>query len=249
MLVAGPSTWAYDILGCHQAVPEGATGVMRNDVDCTGAQFGRWGVVLQPGAKLDMNGYSITSGFGGVWCQGKCSIKGPGVIENTSSAGAFLFGKTRLKNVDIVNCGQGIRSHDFNDTSTTVKAKRVTITGSGSGISAWRVKATDVSITDSAYGIITETVRGKRVTVDGNDGLGVRCDRCKFSELTATNNGDAGIDGWGDVLLRDSVLTGNDGLGSGRDIVSHLGPPILINTICGRSALGDGTDWNVCTDD
>ena len=248
LLVAGPSAWARDLTGCHQNVAAGSLGVLQNDIDCTGAQFGRWGVVLEPGAKLDLNGHSISGGFGGVWCQGKCAISGPGVIAGTSVSGAFLYGKARLKNFDIVGCGDGVRSHSFTDTKTTVKAKGVTITGSGSGISAWRVKATDVTITDSAYGILASTVRGKRVTVDGNDGLGVRCDLCKFKELTATNNGDAGIEVWETAVLRDSVLTGNDGLGSGIDIVSYLGPPIVINTTCGRSSSGGG-DWDVCTDD
>jgi hypothetical protein len=249
LLVAASATSAADLTGCHQNVAAGSLGVLQNDIDCTGAQFGRWGVVLEPGAKLDLNGHSITGGFGGVWCQGKCSIQGPGSIENTSVSGAFLYGKARVKNVDIANCGGGIEPHDFGDTSISIKAKGVTITGSGSGISAQKVKATDVAVSDSAFGIRGDKVRGKRVTVTGNDEIGVRCTLCKFSELVATGNGDAGLDGYGLVVLRDSTLTGNDGLGLGIDVIGRTGPPILIDTVCGRSGLSDGSDWDVCADD
>ena len=73
-----PSSWAgsiREITGCHDAVLPGDVGVLQNDLDCGGPDFGRWGVTLTPGASLSLNGHAIRNEFGGVWCRGDARSK------------------------------------------------------------------------------------------------------------------------------------------------------------------------------
>ena len=70
------------------------------------------------------------------------------------------------------------------------------------------------------------------------------------TNLTVTNNGGWGIVTYRRLTLVDSVLTGNNGGGTGVDILA-LHRPRFINSTCGKSA-GRGTDyapWGICTGD
>lgn len=243
-----------DITGCHDAVLTGDTGVLQNDLDCGGPDLGRWGVTLAPRATLDLNGHAIRNEFGGVWCQGKCVIKGPGEISGMSALAVLVNDKTMLRDVVIRDSGGGVYPADVAGDlallmNVKVALKNVTLARTGSGVYGWKIKARNVSVTDGAWGLLGEQVKGRDVTLTGNTGLGIRATKTVVRNLTATGNGDAGVDAYGPVILKDSTLSGNDGLGDGRDIISRTGPPVLLNTTCGRSALGDGTDWGVCAND
>lgn len=252
-LLAGAAS-GRDITGCHDAVLPGDTGVLQNDLDCGGADFGRWGVTLTPGANLDLNGHSITNEFGGVWCQGKCNIRGPGEIAGMSALAVLTNDRTTIRDVVIRDSGGGVYPVDVAGDlallmNVNVTLRNVTLARLGSGVYGWKLRATNVAVTDSAWGLVGEQVKGRDVTVTGNAGLGIRATRTALRNLTATGNGDAGVDAYGPLVLKGSLLVDNNGLGDGRDIISRTGPPVLIDTTCGRSALFDGTDWNVCTND
>lgn len=245
--------WGRDIIGCHDAVLSGDTGVLQNDLDCGGADFGRWGVTLAPGASLDLNGHAIRNEFGGVWCQGKCRIKGPGEISDMSALAILTNGKTKIADVLVRDSGGGIFPADAAGDlqrlrSVQLTLRNVTLARTASGIYGWRITAKNVNVVDSGYGLYGDRVTGTSIAVTGNAASGVRATKTKLIGLTATGNGGAGVDALY-MRLKGATVTGNDGLGLGRDIVCRASEPLLIDTTCGRSSPGDASDYDVCAND
>ena len=255
-----PSSWAgsiRQITGCHDVVLPGDVGVLQNDLDCGGPDFGRWGVTLTPGASLSLNGHAIRNEFGGAWCQGRCTIEGPGEITGMSALAVSISGKTTISDILIQDSGGGIYPADAGADLRLLKAVRITLrnvtiarAGSGfqAGVYGWRIAATGVTVTDSRFGLYADRVSGRNVTVSGNGERGIRATKASFVDLTATNNGAAGVEALY-MRLVNSTVTGNNGYGDGRDVIGLAHAPVLINTTCGRSAAGDLSDWDVCTDD
>ena len=252
------NSWAgtRPIVGCHDAVLTGDVGVLQNDLDCSGAAYGTWGVTLAPGAVLDLAGHAIRNGFGGVWCQGKCMILGPGEISGTSELAIHTSDKTTVSDLLIQDTGGGIFPPDAGDVerlrAVRVKLRNVTMvrvgTGVRSGVYGWQIVAKGVTVADSGFGLYADGVRGKDVTLTGNAENGVRATKATFVDLVATGNGAAGVEALY-VRLMDSTVTGNDGYGDGRDVIGLAREPMLVNTTCGRSAAGDLSDYDICTND
>jgi hypothetical protein len=245
---------ARDITGCHDAVLSGDTGVLQNDLDCGGADFGRWGVTLTPGATLDLNGYAIRNEFGGVWCQGKCTIMGPGEITGMEALAVLVNDKTVMRDVVIRDSGAGIYPTDVAGDLARLERVRVGLrnvtlirTGS-SGVYGWKIKVIGVTVVDSGFGLYADRVGGRDVTVTGNAENGIRATNVKLTNLVATDNGAAGVEALY-MRLKDSTVTGNDGYGDGRDVIGLARGPLLINTTCGRSAASDLSDYDICTND
>src|SRR4029077_4030306 len=75
---------AVDVTACGQVVPARKTGVLQADLaGCF------WGVVLKPGAKLELNGHSVSgrpdfSDLGA--CETNCTVSGPGDLSDTFDA-------------------------------------------------------------------------------------------------------------------------------------------------------------------
>ncbi len=246
--------WADEVqvLGCHQAILPGNVGVLAADTDCSPGEYGRWGVWLTDGATLDLNGHALRGGFGGVYCAGRCKIIGPGEISDMTTACISIEGKTTVSEVDVHHCEYGIIGYDnYADGKARLNIASSSIHDHAEhGILAQTVRGLHVSVDRKGVGIQALRVRALGLDASANADVGVLTGAAlKVVGLTAMSNGGAGVDAIGSVLLRDSVLTGNNGLGSGRDIISRTAPPHLIDTTCGRSALGDGTDWNVCAND
>jgi hypothetical protein len=76
--VLATRVWSMDITTCEQYVPGGTTGVLQVDLDCPDAYPGA--VLMGTGAKLLLNGHSITGGAAGTDGVGRYAVFGPGEI-------------------------------------------------------------------------------------------------------------------------------------------------------------------------
>jgi len=226
-LLAAETARAVDVTECGQVIAAGQTGVLRQNLTCGNRPtwpFSPEGVRLAPGAKLDLDGFSIEgNGSGvGVYCEGgrrACTIKGPGEVR------AFYAG---------VNCGGCrivARDATFSDNvngiyaplSGTLQAKRVVASDNTEmGIWTHRLRVVDV-----------EANRNGLSGVTGNESLSLR-------GVEAVDNGDEGVRclGFecGKTEIANSTITGNDAAGDGYDIAS-TGRVKLRNVTCSRSAL------------
>ena len=78
---------AMDLTACNQTVPRGVTGNLVSDLDCS-LPYGSYAVVLSQGARLELNGFTLSSDADGVKCEGTCRISGPGTIPRTAATAA-----------------------------------------------------------------------------------------------------------------------------------------------------------------
>jgi hypothetical protein len=212
---------AVDVTECRQVIEPGEVGELKNDLACAASPtwpFSARGVRLQPGARLQMNGFTISSdGTGaGVECTSRrCTIEGPGEIRG------FWAG---------VNCG-GCR----------VVARDVVVRENNEGIYiplAGTLVAERVVASDNAgSGIWAQTVRGSDIEASRNGSNGVSANSwLRIRRLDATANGRSGVlAGSTRSRLVDSTVISNDVADGGYDIVS-TGTVRLVRTTCGKSA-------------
>lgn len=212
---------AVDVTECGQSVSAGKVGELRNDLVCAAGPtwpFSAPGIRLEPGAKLRMNGFTISGdGTGtGVMCtNGPCTIEGPGEVRT------FWAG---------VNCG-GCRVV-ARDVAVRENVEGIYVPLSGT-LDARRVIASD----NLRSGIWAQTVRATDVEASGNGANGVSAnDRLRVRRLDATANGGSRVlGGHTRSRLVDSTVTGNDVAGDGYDVVS-TGALRLVRSACGKSA-------------
>jgi len=105
---------AMDVTACNQTVQRGATGNLVSDLDCS-LPYGSYAVVLSQGARLELNGFTLSSDADGVKCDGKCRISGPGTIARTQPScsgqtvidtyGVFGGGKVALDDITLTSWG------------------------------------------------------------------------------------------------------------------------------------------------
>lgn len=186
---------AFDVTACYQTIPEGETGVLRNDLACDGS--GGPNVNVGRHSKLDLNGHTISGGYIGVATSpghiGECEIYGPGEIFGIGAggglgdpfgAGISAAGKVSVRNVALHDNVRGIVSvYDF-----AMKLEDVTITNnSAEGIASY-------------FGNLAERI---------GPGKG----QIKARNCVVSGNGDDGIEAWGKLDLRDSTVSGNAGTG------------------------------------
>jgi len=183
------------VTACGQAVPPNAIGLLANDLDCTAFVGGiaNEAVSLGHGAKLDLQGFTITGGLFGVGCYEVCP-EGPGTgvacspdgarceIVNGTVTGAEASGITgdvvTVRNVTASNNGdQGVQGY------RKARAFDSTLTGNGvAGIRAWTVQITNTTATGNArFG-----VAGSKRELSGRVTHGIT-----LRDSTATGNGTA----------------------------------------------------------
>ena len=226
-LLAGPA-YGVDVTMCGQVVPAGGTGVLRADLSGCSTNPS---VTVGDGGSVLLNGHSITStapGANGIVCEGGCLVQGPGKI----SVDYGIVHSSHLRRQSL-----RVEDVDLEDNGGVailsiegfVFARNVTVTGNGFE----HVDPSGVTVAIHAY----RGLFGKNLTV--------------------TNNGGWGIDAIERLKLIDSVVTGNDGGGTGIDIVT-FSRPRLIHSTCGKSegrrprkAHGAYSflPWGVCTGD
>src|SRR5262245_39694439 len=89
---------ALDITSCGTAIPADEVGTVQTDFDCVIGVPGNpyFGIVLQRGAQLDLNGHTITfvqdsTMIGPVECESSCEVHGPGTLTISTGAGAGVW--------------------------------------------------------------------------------------------------------------------------------------------------------------
>ena len=225
LLLAVRAAFAVDVTECGQVIEANQVGQLRNDLQCAAGPtwpFSAEGIYLRPGAKLELNGFTIAGdGTGtGVVCGmpgarfRPCTIEGPGEVRE------FWAG---------VNCGGC--TVVVRDAAINAHVNGIYIPLAGKLI-ARRVVAND----NERSGIWADRVRATDVEASRNGDFGVGANATlRLERLAATANGAPGVRGGiGRGRIVDSVITGNDTAGEGYDIVS-VGDVRLTGTTCGRS--------------
>jgi len=250
---------AVDVTACGQIVPDGDTGTLQADLDCS-ADPADAAVALGNNATLDLNGHALVGRHIALRCpadahQNACTIRGPGDV---SGGNYGIAGANRLITVS------DLTVHDVRIGGITAGRRlvltNVSVLGSGiDGVDAnQRLTATNVVVNDNAYsGIYAAQVNGTDVTANGNGYSGVGCKKCRLLRLTANGNGTeeihvgagGGVQGTS-VRLTDSVVTGNvvDEVPVDVDTFHR---PKLVNTTCDHSRRrSEPTEsWGVCASD
>lgn len=253
---------AVDITAWGAVVPAGATGVLLNDLDGNGtpgrcqpgdspcttddecpeeATFGcvllGAGVRLQPGAKLDLNGFQILDSSPspravGIYClgdaaegQAQCEIAGPGGLVGLRE-GIIAGGREEVVLSDLAIEHNGIVARSGSGRILDrYRLENVSFVSNRSPfLTAKQIDGTNVQAYDSA-------IKARRVHLDG------------FVSTFAQHVGVAVIGRR--VTLLNSTLSGS----RVADIRSTR-RPVLVDTICERSEKRYlGPTWGVCTND
>ena len=220
-----------DVTHCGQLVRRGEVGTLRADLHCTTAASSLGltaeGILVDFGATLRLGGFTITgdgSGFG-VECssqgrarRGWCVVEGPGEITNFFNGIDGGGGRVRLRNVTVRRNRNGMQ----------YKAPYV-------------IELFGVVMSDNAELGMTSRggiIRGSDVETSRNGVVGIMGPIARIVRLTAVGNGRLGgayVQRRGAARIVDSVITGNDGLGAGLDVLS-IGPVKLRHTTCGHGA-------------
>jgi hypothetical protein len=228
-----------DVSTCGQLLEPGMKGTLTANLDACPSDAAA--ITLHDGAKLDLNGFAITSGDIGIVCQDRCAIRGPGDVTG-ARLGISLRGiqnaRLTLKDVNIHdNTEYGI-VHEFGveqGKEPLARLSNVAVQNNGgTGIFLFRSKlvATELTVTDNGFNGIGGLLmfRLKRATVQRNLRTGISAE-------------------FGSGRLIDSLLSFNGTLESDADIKT-VTPPILIRSECGFSAdYGTGDPWGVCAGD
>lgn len=247
---------ALDIPGdpssCGIVVERGDPGVLQGDLDCTG-QPSFFAIELRPGAKLELNGHTISGARGAnvscfVAATKACTIAGPGEITG-APFGVSSASRLKMSDVDVHQNDVGIHIiYGAVSHAALVKLDRVTVRDNdaegikGGGI----LRITDSSITGN--GDVGTTSYGpsrlKRTTITGNGSFGIVTGVYSPSDDRYIFNKNA-------LALADSTVTGNGVLDGGVDILAGRRPNV-VRTMCGTSAnaLAPGNPtFGVCAGD
>lgn len=218
---------AMPITSCEQLVPSGETGVLMQDLVCPAPSrwpFSPTGVILDGGATLDLNGFSIAGdGSGvGVGCfpqsaassERPCTVTGPGTLRDFY-AGINAAGRLTMTVTDVI-----VADNTVGILSPLLERLAVS-----------RVTARD----NREEGIWAQGLVAADVTATGNgrDGV-VAFKRARIRRLTATGNGRTGLvlgGGRTRTTIVDSTLTGNGDL----DLTAQRRVR-LVRTECDRGA-------------
>lgn len=261
MLVCTAPAWALDIVAPGVIVPKGDPGVVMTDLVCSPPAVG---IYLESGARVLLNGHvldgcTISPASPSQTDRQRLQVRGPGEIRN---AGIHLrAGTLKVYDVTITDSPSFgiIGSGDSADGPSLVRARNVTVTGSGfDGVRATRVRARDLTTNGNGTlspgsGIFAPGgVSGRRIISDDNAVHGVAgfAGKVRLSAAEATGNGCAGVAGESTVLVR-STIDGNDTSSTGcADVISGFSPRVK-NTVCGTSSDANepSNTWGVCSDD
>jgi len=253
LVAAGGIAAGFDVTACDTTVPPGETGILQNDLSCSGAFVA---VNVSDGATLDMQGHAISgapTGDAAVSCNGKrCRVTGPGDISGPVTAISILSGRQRLtvSDVTIHDCHFGVL--DNSAQPGAVVASNLSVTGcSAAGVQVRKLRGTGVSATSNGGpGLAVYKLRAENAVASDNGASGIFGGAARVKGLVANNNGDAGVRVV-KAALRDATLTGNNGYGAGFDVLTKRRPHVM-NVTCGKSGVLGGliTDtWGICAGD
>lgn len=261
---------ALDVTGCPFVVPPGEVGVVQNDIDCAegapdeGFLDGRYGIMLERGARLDLNGHTVTLLSAPpleapIACRSVCEVHGPGTVETSTGEGVGISvrgnRRAKIRDLEVLGFSSGIVA------SGRAEVTNVLVDAAISGI-AGRVldlHGVDVTLPGAPFdlpqsGCIEATqsnsrVTGEDVTLSGcwYGVYGTR--RVKLSGLTVTGS-NVGVFSVGVVDLTSSSVTGSESA----DLYTAR-PPRLTSSACDTSLQylpkldAPGGTWGVCQND
>ena len=236
LLLSAPAG-AVDVTSCGQIIPSGQTADLVWDLDCpldlpSGTLQELSAVYLEPGAKLHLNGFTLSGGEVGVGCGSRCTIEGPGTIADFPF-GILSYGSTRATDLQL-DSNDGYVIYQLGNK--TLRATNVTVLESNGlvAVVGHRVKAENLSIQGCWYGIFADILTGGGVSVSGCGQRAIGSGTVRASGVTVVGNGGIGILAKR-IVLSDSVITGNDTSGTGVDLNAER-LPRLTNTTCELSA-------------
>ncbi len=260
VLSAAAPARAIDVVGCPIDIPPGEVGVVQGDVICGGGSAGNpnFSILLQKGARLDLNGHTVTYAQGSgtlglINCESKCEVSGPGTLDVATVAGPALWvedrGRAYVHDIAMVGFSTGISS-----PRADLRLVNVSIDATHSGIVAARrvdLENVDVTLPGGGGPCIGATqaasrVRGNDVTVSGCE-YGVYGTRNVDISNLSVSASHIGVFSTGRVHLSDSVVTGSDYV----DIYCGRRPD-LVNTTCehslkySRAHFAPDGSWNAC---
>jgi hypothetical protein len=256
-LLLGSAAHAIPITTCNTLVPVNDVGVLQNDVVCDTDDLE--GVLLAPGATLDLNGFSLVSGSAseiGVVCLARrCQIQGPGVIDGASGNWVSVWLEDRVKltirDVTIRDAGLGIAG----SFGARLVAQNVTLENHAEfALAVPKIAATNVTVTGSGEitlaAVLALKLTGEDVNVSDNPATGIAARSIRVENLTVNDNEFAGIEAIGSVTLSGaSTAFGNDADGEGIDLLTLRRPRLRDTSQCGRSSGQFGAPWGVCVND
>ena len=227
VLATGPTAYAAPAVTvdtCGQIVT--GVGTLAADLDCSGFASGE-SVTLRKGARLELNGHTLTGNSGQVvvlCCKeiepapacklAKCSVFGPGVI--TGGLGGIRSDRADVRDLTIdVAAGDGVSAID------RAKIRNSTITGSAfAGVDSQRIQVRESSISGHTTGLrATVSIKVSDSDITGNSGSGVSLQgantakRVVLKDSMVSQNGDFGILATTRATVRRSEITDNGGVG------------------------------------
>jgi hypothetical protein len=225
---ATASAQTISITTCGATVPDGQTGILDVDLTCAGGP-GTFGVVVENRGTLDLAGHTLAGGNTGVRCENRCvvtSSTGTGTIRDAETAGIAVVhdrGVLHLSNVSLEGNLFGLLA-DF--SYGKVFGTEVTLTGSGIGIQARKIRLTGLTATGN------HRVAQARKTM--------------LTDSTVADSGETAISGRTAVLNNSSVT----GSASGIDLLTERRPRVIASTCGGSRNLSNPTQtWGVCAND
>ena len=207
-LLTATIAMAVDVTSCQQTVPQGATGDLVADLDCTSLPYGTYAVVLSKSATLRLNGFALRSNANGIHCLGSCRVIGPGEVGRTESSctseyaidtyGVSGDGTVKLDQVTLTSWGYATWAN------SRLRAQGVTVSGQCLGLAGniGRITVRGSTITDNfGFGVagvrrvtvVDSTVTGNFIDIVAGRRPGIRTSTCD------TSGGGPGVppDTWG----------------------------------------------------
>jgi hypothetical protein len=222
---------ATDVTTCYQTIAARDIAVLQTDLDCSMVPGSGPDVVLERGARLQLNGHRLLGGRIGVGSNPggrRVIVDGPGEISGMTGCGISAQGAALVRNVQVHDNGCGITA-----------------------IYTFRLALEDTSVTNNVGDGVTylsdvkhAKVSAERVTISGNGGAGMRAPRTlSLEESSITGNSGGGAIAGHTIRAKNSTLTGN---GSDGDVATRRA--ILQNTTCEHSVdLDTSLPLGVCS--
>lgn len=263
------TAYAIDITTCGQLVPRRQTGVLQTDLNC-GETVKRCfdavdivcnvdadcpsvngckpaGVFLERGAKLDLNGHTLT--YDGSFAAVQCRFKGRFTVGNGTlrcvtlpTAGVYTGrGSIYAHDLAVENCTNGIEA-----IGGRVYATGVTATGNMFGLYANHLRIVNVTASGNLQGGVgaIRTLRAMNLRTDNNTGPGADTRHFRIDGFESHGNTGAGLlsrrisanrPGFRGRLSNANV-TGNFYEGAPMDILATRAP-FTENVTCEWSAM------------
>jgi hypothetical protein len=225
-LTAGAQT--VSITTCGETVPAGQTGVLDADLTCPGGP-GTFGVLVENRGTLDLAGHTLAGANAGVRCENRCVVTssiGTGTIRDAETAGIAVLYERGVLEVSNVSLDDNLYALLADFLHGKVFGTQVTLTGSGIGIQARKIRLTGLTATGNYR------VAQARKTM--------------LTDSTVADSGDTAISGHAAVLNNSSVT----GSASGIDLLTERRPRLIASTCGGSRNLSNPTEtWGVCTND